>query len=111
MQDSLNHHEKVFFVMSKLDMEVNNGGFSQFFFNTNDEWNDILVLAAKEIGAFQIASICENALEIKNTIVDEELQEDKLNECDEVFYKSSDCISGLCVEYARKHKEEFKNLF
>lgn len=48
--------------MSKLDMEVNNGGFSQFFLNTNDEWNDVLVLAAKEIGTFQIASICENAL-------------------------------------------------
>ena len=108
-KEVLNDCEKVFLSMAKLEAEVNNGGFDQFFFNTNDEWNDILVSSAQTIKAFDIAEICEKALIIK---AEYEGPEDgvieQLGECDDAFYKSKDNIESPCARYAREHRDQFK---
>lgn len=108
-RESLNEVQKTVLCMSKLEMEVNNGGFDQFFFNTNNEWDDILVASAKRIGAFDVARICEKAIEIIKSDLDEDTITQRLNdECDKVFYEDSqDYISRLCGQYARQHREAF----
>ena len=108
-KEDLSDCEKVFLSMALLETEVNNGGFDQFFFNTNDEWNDLLVSSAQAIKAFDIAQICEKALKIKAEFEGtEEDRIDQLDECDDAFYKSRDNIDILCVQYARDHKDQFK---
>ena len=108
-KEVLNDCEKVFLSMAKLEAEVNNGGFDQFFFNTNDEWNDILVSSAQAIKAFDIAEICEKALKIKAEF--DGLEDgviEQLGECDDAFYNSKDYIESLCAQYAREHRDQFK---
>ena len=95
--------------MAKLEMEVNNGGFDQFFLNTGNSWNDILVQAAEEINAHDTAEICRKALSIlESGLSDDDLMERLNNECDSAFYESDEYIGGLCVEYARRNREFFK---
>lgn len=106
--DVLSEEEKVFLSMAELEIEVNNGGFDQFFFNTDNEWNDMLVYAAHEIGAHEIAKICEKAISILSLHLDSESQMERLDECDEDFYhESCDDISSLCSRYAREHQSSF----
>ena len=127
----LNEYEKVFLVMDELDMEVNNGGFDQFFDNTDGHYNDILVSSAEAIKAYDIAKICRKALAIYAKNVDAESVIEKrayhdsmeymqiykydpifpdLNKCDDAFYASEDSITGLSVQYAKENKEQFRGL-
>lgn len=106
----LNEYEKVFLVMDKLDMEVNNGGFDQFFHNTEGHYNDILVSSAEAIKAYNIAKICKKALAIYAKYVEEDSVIEELNTCDDAFYASEDSITGLSVQYAKENKEQFKEL-
>ena len=107
-KEGLNDCEKVFLLMALLESEVNNGGFDQFFFNTNDEWNDLLVSSAQAIKAFDVAQICEKALKIKAKYEGpEEGVIEQLGECDDAFYNSKDYIESLCVQYAREHRDQF----
>lgn len=127
----LNEYEKVFLVMDKLVMEVNNGGFDQFFDNTDGHYNDILVSSAEAIKAYDIAKICRKALAIYAKNVDAESVIEKrayhdsmeymqiykydpifpdLNKCDDAFYASEDSITGLSVQYAKENKEQFRGL-
>ena len=106
----LNEYEKVFLVMDKLDMEVNNGGFDQFFHNTDGHYNDILVSSAEAIKAYNIAKICKKALAIYAKHAEEESPIEELNTCDDAFYASEDYITGLNVQYAKENKEQFREL-
>ena len=127
----LNEYEKVFLVMDELVMEVNNGGFDQFFDNTDGHYNDILVSSAEAIKAYDIAKICRKALAIYAKNVDAESVIEKrayhdsmeymqiykydpifpdLNKCDDAFYASEDSITGLSVQYAKENKEQFRGL-
>lgn len=108
-KEELNDCERVFLSMALLEAEVNNGGFDQFFFNTNDQWNDLLVSSARAIRALDIAMICEKALKIKTEFEGpEEGLIEQLDVCDQAFYKSKDNIGSLCVQYAREHRDQFK---
>ena len=106
----LNEYEKVFLVMDKLDMEVNNGGFDQFFHNTDGHYNDILVSSAEAIKAYNIAKICKKALTIYAEHVEEDSVIEELNPCDDAFYASEDYITDLSVQYAKENKAQFKEL-
>ncbi len=106
----LNEYEKVFLVMDKLDMEVNNGGFDQFFHNTDGHYNDILVPSAEAIKAYGIAKICKKALAIYAEHAEEDSVIEELNPCDDAFYASEDSITGLSVQYAKENKEQFRGL-
>ena len=106
----LNEYEKVLLVMDKLDMEVNNGGFDQFFHNTEGHYNDILVPSAEAIKAYNIAKICKKALAIYAKHAEEDSVIEELNPCDDAFYASEDSITGLSVQYAKENKEQFRGL-
>lgn len=105
----LNKEERIFLTMSILMIEVNNGGFDQFFFNTRGHFNKSIIPSAIKIGASDIADICQKALSIQKMKIDENDKMSRLDiECDSPFYKSKDDIEHLCVEYAKKHKSSFK---
>lgn len=87
---------------------MNNGGFDQFFFNTHDSLNDLLVLSAETVKAFDIAAICEQALAIHELQLEEEEEMKRLGDCDNAFYASKDNLTQLMVQYARENKEFFK---
>ncbi|MDD6467521.1 MAG: DMP19 family protein [Erysipelotrichaceae bacterium] len=114
----LNEHERVFFVTQILEQEVNNGGFSQFFYNSSGDFANELIDSFIKIGAFQTAEICKKALTIFNGKVltdrdEREKQldrlncEDLLNECDDAFYNYEENLEALNYDYIMKYQEFF----
>ena len=119
--ERLNKFERVFYVTQALEMEVNNGGFSQFFYNSSGNLSSELVHAFTEIGAMNTVEICKKALEAfgRDIPIDRDERQDMLeeveseeiddilNECDDTFYKYADNLNALNYAYIMKHKEYF----
>lgn len=117
----LSSPEKTFYIVQQLEMEVNNGGFSQFFFNSAGNFSNDLVQCFTEIGALKIAAICRMALDAFGTKLPEnwearqnlldELESDEINdilsECDDAFYAYPDDLNALSYAYVMHHKDAF----
>jgi hypothetical protein len=60
--DKQSDEQKVFSAIWSLESEVNNGGFQQYFFNTDGDIINYAPVALRRIGAIKCASIVEEAL-------------------------------------------------
>lgn len=117
----LNEHERVFFVAQILEQEVNNGGFSQFFYNSSGDFSNEVVDVFVKIGALKTAEICRKALAVfggkvptdrneREEMFDDLDCDDILNECDDAFYDYEDDLEALNYAYIMKHREFFDGL-
>ena len=95
-------------LINNLEMEVNNGGFDQFFFNSAGDNANKTVEALKRIGAFHTSNIVQNAINrFPNNIVPKDRYErqnilEKISpDCeafeveDKQFYEYQDNLSSL----------------
>ena len=120
--ETLSPYERVFYITQELEGEVNNGGFSQFFFNSSGNFSGEIVQAFTEIGAHETAAICKRALaafgcalpadrDAREELLDS-LDWDSINpilsECDSDFYAYPDDLNALNQAYIQKHIEYFK---
>lgn len=119
--DALSGPERVFYITQQLEMEVNNGGFSQFFYNSAGDFSGELAACFHAIGAPRTAAICENALNAFGREVPadrderqdmmDELESDELDEaleaCDDDFYAYEEDLNALNYAYVLKHKSDF----
>ena len=118
---ALSKAERIFYVTQTLEMEVNNGGFSQFFRNSSGDFSGELVDAFTTIGANTTAAICKKAISAfgrdipadrdeREEMLDEtETEElDKiLEECDSAFLNYEDNLNDLNYNYVMNNKESF----
>lgn len=117
----LSEAERIFYVTQSLEMEVNNGGFSQFFYNSAGNFSCELVSAFTAIGADTTADICRRAIEAfgcdipadrneREEMLDE-MESDEideiLEECDDAFYDYEDDLNTLNYNFVMKNKEYF----
>lgn len=122
--ETLNEEQRVFYITQALEMEVNNGGFSQFFFNYSGMFANEIVSAFEKIGAMKTAEICKKAISIYGESVptdrdereavitpDDEKEEEKieeiLNECDDAFFEYADDLLELNYQFIINNKESF----
>lgn len=119
--DKLSLQEQVFFITQRLEAEVNNGGFSQFFYNSSGNFANELFDSFVTIGAEKTAQICKKAVEIfgckiptdraeRDAFLDQMLTDNinaVLHECDNMFYECLDNIEELNYQYIIKNKEYF----
>ncbi|MBE6688904.1 MAG: DUF4375 domain-containing protein [Ruminococcaceae bacterium] len=122
--ETLNGEQKVFYITQSLEMEVNNGGFAQFFFNSSGMFGNELVSSFEKIGAMKTAEICKKAISIYGDKVpadrdereeilttDDETEEERieaiLNECDDAFFEYEDDLVELNYQFIINHKESF----
>ncbi|MBR4479717.1 MAG: hypothetical protein IKO88_06935 [Bacteroidales bacterium] len=103
---ALNEHEKIFLTMAQLD---ENCGFSEYFTKFRGVYNDLLVPSAEAVGSPEIAGICRRVLELHAGYSgpDEGL-DDLFEQCLDDFIDSDDDLVELCAQYARDHKESFR---
>lgn len=107
--DVLSDPELTLCILSKLDAEVNNGGFDQFFLNTDNRFDNVLVKCAETIGAIKLAKICAKAVEIESKRKNDEKTRDMLYaKCDTPYYDLGDELYRCGAAYARLHKDEIK---
>jgi hypothetical protein len=113
--------QKVFTSVWAIEAEVNNGGFSQYFFNTACETAAFVVEALDAIGAPKTADICRRAIragfpsglpstaeEISSAAA--EFPEDTLKQLealDREFFAYPHDLTALVYDYVVRHPEEF----
>ena len=112
--ERLNEGQRVAFCILLLEMEVNNGGFHQFFSNSSGYFVPETILALKRIGADTTAAILERAIAIAypNGFPDDRNQYeealrfddavlDELDRVDSAFYGYEDDLTSLVNDYLR----------
>ena len=103
---ALNEHEKVFLTMAQLEENV---GFSEYFTKFRGVYDDLLVPSAEAVGSPEIAEVCRKVLELHAGYTGpEEGLDDLFEECLDDFLDAEDDALELCAQYAREHKESFR---
>ena len=116
----LSEPERIFYTTQILEMEVNNGGFDQFFFNSSGNLANEVVHAFTEIGAVKTADICRKAFSVYGEEVptdrDErqdilellnEEQEEILERCADVFFDYEENLNELNYAFVMRNKDDF----
>lgn len=112
--------ERIFYITQSCEQEINNGGFSQYFFNSSGGLAGELAQAYREIGALKTAEICGRALEAlggalppdeagRRALLDAlpDDAEQCLEECTDAFLRYEEDLNALSHAYVRKHQGEF----
>ncbi len=118
--NSLTEPQKNFFLNQIFEMEINNGGISQYFFNSGQYAHHTLD-ALKAIGASRTAEILQVAInrfpegivpyddaereDMLENIEDE--NEDVWEPLEDIFYKYEDDLNALNLKYIRDNIEYF----
>ena len=122
--ETLNAEQRILYITQALEMEVNNGGFAQFFFNSDACLGNEIVSSFEKIGAMKTAEICKKAISIYGDKVpndrdereeiltpDDEKEEERieaiLNECDDAFFEYEEDLVELNYQFIINHKESF----
>lgn len=115
---ALDHRDQVFHDIWMLEAELNNGGFSQYMFNSTGDRGLPAVEALREVGAHSLAAVCERffALLSKGAPAsNQDARQDQLDEAAErvgedafeeacsalegEFYAGEDELRRLLVQY------------
>lgn len=118
---NLSEEEKVFEYVEQLEMEINNGGFDQFFFNSAGDFTKETVDSLNIINAGKTATIVIEAMRLfpdnevpKDRYIRQDVMDKirnqakpKWDELDKQFYKYEDNIAELLVQYVNRNIEHF----
>lgn len=115
---SLSGPETVVLAIEAMEREVNNGGFSQFFYNSSVEFAPILVeslqkiacpeaadLAARAIACLNLESLDPDSIEERMDPDDDQL-ETALDEIDGLYYADVGDVSNQLFQFITTHKSE-----
>ena len=117
---SLTDAERVVLAVEALEREVNNGGFSQLFFNSPEQVPTV-VSSLKAIGATGVAEIAEaaigalgikgkvtaNAVERAISIDDEDdVMEERLNQFDQRYYETAGDLADPLLAFIKANLDQ-----
>ena len=116
--------QKVFSALWAVESEVNNGGFSQYFFNSSNESAHFVAEALEIIGAPETADICRRAIAvafpeglpqseeaIRAAAADFSAEiRQMLEPLDQEFFSYPHDLTDLLFTYVSQHPEEFGQL-
>jgi HEAT repeat protein len=118
--EGLSAPQQAFLAVTFLTNDVNNGGFSQYFFNPSGDLSEEALAGLKALGATRTAEILAKARRVfgrKGPARDRDARvaelealgddEEKLGDLDDEFYEDPDRLRVLLHLYAVKHKEHF----
>jgi hypothetical protein len=117
----LTEQQKNFYLNQVFEMEMNNGGISQYFFNTSGQYAHQTVNSLKAVGAEKTADILQKAIDKfpKKTVPEDynkradilENLEDKNDEIwdkfDDRFYEYAENLNELNLNYVRQNIDDF----
>jgi hypothetical protein len=119
--EKLSGPERVIACLTEVEMEVNNGGFDQYYWNSPGEHAREAVAALQELGAAHTASLVGEANAVfgpegpdpdrgRRGEQMEKLPPDareRWYELDGAFYEYRDNLSSLAAQYIRRHRDAF----
>jgi hypothetical protein len=113
---------QVIYATVVLEDEVNNGGYNQYFWNTNGKFRHEAADGFKQIGANEHAELTEEAAKIyeqnqerinkfkqqgTKEAFSDSYKDDPFSKCDDRFYKLKDDLAKKRVKFIREHPELF----
>ncbi len=115
--------KQTIYVIGRLEAEVNNGGYNQFYYNSSGKYADLVPEALKSIGAKKFFDLMINAnvtyKKEKNKIVEKQdgtiegfqksYENNPLSKLDDRFYVlyESEDLAKLQIKFIRKHVSDF----
>ncbi|WP_423799998.1 DMP19 family protein [Neobacillus sp. SAB-20_R2A] len=107
--DSMTIGEKTITLITKLDGEVGNGGFVQYFLNTNGAFIADTIMSFKRINDYDFYLIFKQAITIFNSKLSKEVKEREWQELDNQYYiLNNSRLYRLLVSYIKENLHEFK---
>jgi len=119
--DKLTEEQKLFYYNQCLEREINNGGFSQYFFNSSGDFTHQTLQSLQTIGATKTADILQKAIdqfpdkkvphdrnerkEILEQI--EETVSPIWEELDQKFLKYEEDLNTMHIEFVKKNMDKF----
>jgi hypothetical protein len=104
--DELDEIEKYLFMVGKILMEVNNGGFDQYFFNTDGIYARETLQFLNLIDEIKISNLLFKAISIFDTDKSDDEKYDEFNGLDKEFYELSSTdyedFYNKCICYIRE---------
>lgn len=106
----------------EVEAEVNNGGFDQYFWNTEGMFSQMALKNFRLVGAKQYASLLERAIAVEKEVAAimkkhedegtldaylESQQDSRWDTLGSEFYSLKEDLSALRVKYIRSHLDEF----
>jgi hypothetical protein len=114
--EKLSEAELTILAIEAFEREINNGGFSQFFYNSSVEYTPIIVKCLNNIGCSEVAALAQKSINILNVESldpdlieqrmdpdDDELEE-ALGELDNIFYETEEAIAYALFEYIKNNR-------
>jgi hypothetical protein len=119
--DALTQPERDVLAIEALEREVNNGGYSQFFVNSSNEFAAQIVDALRRIGCPRIAAVTERALSALPTgtplkpdalvaamETEDPSRDAELEECDSAYYAAREDVATALLHYLQRHRESVR---
>jgi len=119
-KNHLSPSERIVQAVEALEREVNNGGYSQFFTNSSQEFAPVIVESLRSIGCTQVASITEMAARaldvpdltpssIESAICREnEPLRKQLAHLDDAYYHAGEAIADRLFAFIKQNKAEIQ---
>lgn len=103
---------QVAYCLHRLEAEVNNGGFEQFFSNSTGEYVSETIQALEKIGAIKTSELLKRAVSIgfpdgypadasqyESAVIDDDNVADELDALDEEFFEYVEPLADLVNKY------------
>ena len=117
----LSDAERIIYIVYTLEGEVNNGGFSQYFYNSSGDLGHELVSSFESIGAVKNAQICKKATSVFEgeypkdrmarqaimTADENEYLGDIWSECDSEFFEYPEDTADMMYKFIMENKKDF----
>jgi hypothetical protein len=117
--EALSQPERSLLCVTRLEAEVNNGGFDQYFFNSSGDWAALTLPALVEIGAEHTAGIFRRALSAfpggrptpdraaRWKEMEQAAAEQLFRALDHSFYGEKDNLVELLAHYIKRNRSAF----
>ncbi len=117
---SLSGEEHVVVAIEEFEREVNNGGFSQFFINSSQDYAPIIVDSLLRIGCPETAELTRRALaalrlkrlNVESIVAvmeqDDEVRDAELKKCDTAFFSSDEPIAVPLFKFIEENKARIR---
>ena len=118
---ALSQEETYVLAVEGLEREVNNGGYSQFFFNSSNEYAGSIVAALRAIGCPKTADITQQAiaaLGIKGEpspaateaaiLSENESIKKRLGECDDHYFSNDEPIAERLFDWIKRNRAQIR---
>ena len=103
-ETNLSDPERFILAVEAMEREVNNGGWDQFFLNTDNKFNKILIEALTGIGCPRTTDIAQAAIDAHS----QGAELDDYEEPDKEYFANDEPIADRLFEYIEIHANEIE---